>query len=115
MNSKRAVDALSAMAQESRLAIYRLLVKRGPEGFAAGEIAERLGIAGPTLSFHLKALDHADLVTVRREGRFLYYSANFERMNDLVAYLTENCCGQGVTACAPACQPSAATKSRKSA
>lgn len=103
------------MAQESRLAIFRLLVRRGPEGFAAGEIAGRLGISGPTLSFHLKALDHADLVLVRREGRFLYYSANFERMNDLVAYLTENCCGSGAASCAPACQPAAASKPRKTA
>lgn len=115
MNSKRAVSALAALAQESRLAIYRLLVKRGPKGFAAGEIADRLGIAGPTLSFHLKALDHADLVVARREGRFLYYSANFDRMNDLLAFLTENCCGQGTWVCAPACQPTAAGKPRKSA
>lgn len=100
------------MAQESRLAIFRLLVKRGPEGFAAGEIAERLDIAAPTLSFHLKALGHADLVLVRREGRFLYYSANFQRMNDLVAYLTENCCGLGAATCAPACQPAAARPRR---
>lgn len=103
------------MAQESRLAIFRLLVKRGPEGFPAGEIAERLGIAGPTLSFHLKALDHADLVLVRREGRFLYYSANFDRMNDLVSYLTENCCGLGTASCAPACKPAVVNKPRRSA
>jgi DNA-binding transcriptional ArsR family regulator len=115
MKSEQAVEALAAMAQESRLAIFRLLVRRGPEGFAAGEIAGRLGISGPTLSFHLKALGHADLVLVRREGRFLYYSANFERMNDLVTYLTENCCGSGAAACAPACQPAAASKPRRSA
>ena len=115
MNARNAVEALAALAQESRLAVYRLLVKRGPEGFAAGEIAERLDIAGPTLSFHLKALNHADLVLVRREGRFLYYSANFERMNELVAYLTENCCGQGTVAYAPVCQPAVANKPRKSA
>jgi DNA-binding transcriptional ArsR family regulator len=115
MNSKTAVETLAAIAQESRLAIFRLLVKRGPEGFAAGQIAERLDIPSPTLSFHLKALDHAGLVLARREGRFLYYSANFERMNDLVGYLTENCCGLATTGCAPTCPPVASGKSKKSA
>ncbi|MEO8307372.1 MAG: metalloregulator ArsR/SmtB family transcription factor [Pseudomonadota bacterium] len=115
MKSQSAVEALSAMAQESRLAIFRMLVKRGPEGFAAGEIAERLGIPSPNLSFHLKALDQADLVLVRKAGRFIYYSANYDRMNDLVAYLTENCCGLGTANCAPACLPAPAIKQRKSA
>jgi ArsR family transcriptional regulator, arsenate/arsenite/antimonite-responsive transcriptional repressor len=115
MNAQHAVDALGAIAQESRLAIFRLLVKRGPQGYAAGQIAERLGIAGPTLSFHLKSLEHARLVLARRDGRFLYYSANFERMNDLVAYLTENCCGMADTSCSPACPPALVNTSRKSA
>jgi len=97
-----AVTALAALAQESRLSVYRLLVKRGPEGYPAGEIATRLGIPGPTLSFHLKELAQAGLVAARREGRYLHYSASFERMNGLVAYLTENCCGLG-GACEPAC------------
>jgi DNA-binding transcriptional ArsR family regulator len=105
MEESIAVDALAALAQPSRLAIYRLLVKRGPEGFTPGEISEQLDIPGPTLSFHLKELARAGLVSVRRESRFMHYSASFARMNDLVAYLTENCCSLGTTcdvACAPA-------------
>ncbi len=104
MNTIDIVQALAALAQESRLAVYRLLVTRGPEGFPAGEIGARLDIPGPTLSFHLKALAHAGLVSTVKEGRFIYYSANFERMNSLVAYLTENCCTLGkvsATSCAP--------------
>jgi DNA-binding transcriptional ArsR family regulator len=104
MKQKDVIGALAALAQDSRLAIYRLLVKRGPEGYAAGEIGERLQIAGPSLSFHLKELARADLVTARRVGRFIYYSAHFERMNQLVNYLTENCCSQGAE-CAPVCAP----------
>ena len=104
MKQQDVIAALAALAQDSRLAIYRLLVKRGPEGYAAGEIGERLKIAGPSLSFHLKELAHAGLVTARKDGRFIYYSAHFERMNDLVGYLTENCCSQGAV-CAPACAP----------
>jgi ArsR family transcriptional regulator, arsenate/arsenite/antimonite-responsive transcriptional repressor len=92
MKFKDPVEALGALAQDSRLAVYRLLVKRGPQGYPAGEIAERLDIPGPTLSFHLKALAQAKLVTMRKQSRFIYYSANFERMSGLVAYLTENCC-----------------------
>lgn len=115
MNSKDAVESLAALAQDSRLAVYRLLVKRGPEGFAAGELAERLKIPGPTLSFHLKALFQAGLVTTRKESRFIYYSANFERMNDLVGYLTENCCSLG-SDCGTSCAPAApAANRRKSA
>lgn len=114
MNSNDAVKALGSLAQETRLTVYRLLVRRGPEGFAAGEIVEQLGIPGPTLSFHLKALASADLVTVRRQSRFLYYSANFERMNALVRYLTENCCSLGAV-CDPACTPSKARRAMKSA
>ena len=96
MQTAAAIKGLAALAQESRLRIYRLLVQRGPEGIAAGTIAERLGIAGATLSFHLKELAHAGLVTPRQDGRFIYYSANYAAMNGLLAYLTENCCqGQG--------------------
>ena len=105
MKSQDIVSALAALAQDSRLAVYRLLVKRGPEGLAVGEISEKLEIPGPTLSFHLKELAQAGLVTARKESRFVYYAANFERMNALLAYLTENCCGVGAT-CAPACLPS---------
>ena len=104
--NRKAVEALAALAQESRLAIFRLLVQQGPEGLAAGEIADRLGLPGATLSFHLKELAHAQLVAARQAGRFIYYSANYQAMNGLIDYLTRNCC-QGATcdiACAPAAQ-----------
>jgi ArsR family transcriptional regulator, arsenate/arsenite/antimonite-responsive transcriptional repressor len=114
MDSNDVVEALGALAQDSRLAVYRLLVKRGPEGYPAGELGERLDIPGPTLSFHLKALAQADLVTTRKDGRFVYYRANFERMNALVAYLTENCCSLG-SACDTACAPPRAARRRTSA
>lgn len=107
MNQIEAVGALGALAQESRLAVFRLLVKRGPKGHPAGEIGERLAIPGPTLSFHLRTLAQAGLVTTRREGRFIHYAAAFDRMNALVGYLTENCCGRPsgrVPACAPAAE-----------
>ena len=97
------VPTLAALAQETRLAIFRLLVERGPEGMHAGAIAEALGLANPTLSFHLKELTHADLVSARQAGRFIYYSANYRIMNGLVAYLTENCC-RGAS-CDIACGP----------
>jgi len=100
MESKIAVAALAALAQESRLKVYRLLVQAGPEGLAASEIAERLGVPTNTLSFHLKTLSHADLVLARPESRFIYYSANYEQMNALLGFLTENCCGG--RSCAPA-------------
>lgn len=93
METKRAVKALGALAQASRLAIYRLLVSRGPLGLAAGSIGERLDIAPATLSFHLKELDHAGLVTQRQDGRFVIYAANFDEMETLISFLTENCCG----------------------
>jgi ArsR family transcriptional regulator, arsenate/arsenite/antimonite-responsive transcriptional repressor len=93
MEQKTAVEALGALAQDSRLQVYRLLVQAGPEGLAASDIAERLGIPANTLSFHLKTLSHAELVQSRQEGRFIYYSANYERMNALLGFLTENCCG----------------------
>jgi DNA-binding transcriptional ArsR family regulator len=89
---KDAVEALGALAQETRLAVFRLLVQAGPEGVAAGEIALKTGAAAQTLSFHLKELSHASLVTSRQEGRFIFYSANFERMAALMTYLTQNCC-----------------------
>jgi DNA-binding transcriptional ArsR family regulator len=112
MNSVDVVRALSALAQESRLAVFRLLVKRGPEGYSAGEISERLEIPGPTLSFHLKELAQAGLVTPRKASRYIYYAPAFERMNELLGYLTENCCTQGV-ACATACAPGKAAARRQ--
>ncbi|HWP00243.1 MAG TPA: metalloregulator ArsR/SmtB family transcription factor [Methylococcus sp.] len=86
------VKALGALAQATRLMIFRLLVQAGPQGLPAGEIARRLGTPNATLSFHLKELAHAGLVRSRQESRFLYYSANFATMNMLLAFLTENCC-----------------------
>jgi ArsR family transcriptional regulator, arsenate/arsenite/antimonite-responsive transcriptional repressor len=114
MDELHAVEALAALAQDSRLAVFRLLVKRGPEGYAAGEIGERLRIPGPTLSFHLKALAQAGLVAVRKQSRFIYYSANFERMNRLLTYLTDNCCSLG-SICDPACAPARTLKAKRTA
>lgn len=90
-----AVAALGALAQENRLEVFRLLVQAGTDGLAAGEIAERLGIASPTLSFHLAQLRHAGLLHMRRDGRSLIYGANFDGMRALMGFLTENCCGKG--------------------
>lgn len=106
----KAVATLGALSQETRLAIFRLLVEQGPEGLAVGEIADRLELAGATLSFHLKELAHAQLVSARQAGRFIYYSANYRTMNGLIEYLTRNCC-QGAT-CDIACAPAAQRKRR---
>jgi ArsR family transcriptional regulator len=99
MKSNQVVKALSALAQPTRLAIYRLLVEHGPEGLAAGQIAERLKVAPATLSFHFRTLSHAGLVESKQDGRFIYYAANFAVMNGMVDYLTENCCGGNADAC----------------
>jgi ArsR family transcriptional regulator, arsenate/arsenite/antimonite-responsive transcriptional repressor len=101
MDTKSAISSLSALAQETRLAIFRMLVEAGAEGLAAGVIAERLGIPASSLSFHLAELAHAGLIAQRRESRSLIYSANFRAMATLVSYLTENCCGGNLAACAP--------------
>ena len=92
MKSKDAIESLSALAQESRLAVFRMLVKRGPEGYTPTQLGEKLHVSSPTLSFHLKELQRAGLVDVRRDGRFLYYRPNFTHMNQLIGFLTENCC-----------------------
>jgi ArsR family transcriptional regulator len=92
MKTPAAVKALAALAQATRLAIYRLLVQEGPEGLAAGTIAERLDLPAATLSFHLKELANAGMVESRQAGRFVFYSANYDQMNGLLGYLTENCC-----------------------
>jgi ArsR family transcriptional regulator, arsenate/arsenite/antimonite-responsive transcriptional repressor len=113
METGQAVVALEALAQESRLAIYRLLVEAGPTGLAAGSIAERMKLPAPTLSFHLAQLKHGRLIDCRRNGRSLIYSANFQEMNDLVLFLTENCCGTGGGACAPACGTPPPQRKRK--
>jgi len=109
METKTAVNALAALAQDTRLAVYRLLVEAGPAGVPAGGIATRLGIAAPTLSFHLKELAHAGLVEAESQGRFVVYRADFRAMNALVGFLTENCCrasGGCDNECAPAARKS---------
>ncbi len=101
MKIELAVEELAALAQESRLSIFRLLVQAGEEGMAAGVLGEKLGIPPATLSFHLKTLTHAKLIKPRTEGRFVIYSANFTEMNKLIDYLTEHCCAGDATQCAP--------------
>lgn len=101
METQIAVGLLAALAQDSRLAIFRLLVQQGPDGLPVGRIGEQLAIAPATLSFHLKGLSQAGLIDARQEGRFIYYSANFARMNALLAYLTENCCAGAPCAASP--------------
>jgi DNA-binding transcriptional ArsR family regulator len=93
LDTKASLAALSALAQESRLAVFRLLVQAGPAGMAASRIAGHLDIAPSSLSFHLKELSHAGLLASRQDGRFVIYSANVEAMNGLIGFLTENCCG----------------------
>ena len=105
MKSKDAISALSALASESRLAVYRLLVRRGPEGYTPSELAARLNLPAPTLSFHLKGLVQAGLVVSQREARNLFYSPNFERMSALIGFLNENCCSLADAACGTSCEP----------
>jgi DNA-binding transcriptional ArsR family regulator len=104
MDKPSAISALGALAQETRLDAYRLLVTQGPEGLPAGVIADRLRVLPASLTFHLKELQHAGLITQRRLGRQLIYAAEYGAMNQLLAYLTENCCGRGAS-CAPDCNP----------
>ena len=114
MKTRQVIEALGALAHEHRLAIYRLLVERGPEGLSAGVIAERIGLVPSSLTFHVQALQRSGLITQRRVSRQVFYAADFEEMNALVGYLTENCCGQTEGACAQACQPEiSTTKARK--
>jgi ArsR family transcriptional regulator, arsenate/arsenite/antimonite-responsive transcriptional repressor len=99
MEMTQAIEALSALAQETRLQVYRLLVEAGPEGLSAGRIGEELDLAPATLSFHLAHLSRAGLAQSRQEGRFVIYSADFQNMTALLGYLTDNCCGG--QSCAP--------------
>jgi ArsR family transcriptional regulator, arsenate/arsenite/antimonite-responsive transcriptional repressor len=108
MEAGKTVAALAALAHDHRLAAYRLLVERGPDGLPAGQIAARLGLPPSSLTFHLQQLLHAGLVTQRRLSRQLIYAADFAAMNALVAFLTENCCGGA--ACAPVRTPAAVAK-----
>jgi ArsR family transcriptional regulator, arsenate/arsenite/antimonite-responsive transcriptional repressor len=112
MKRREAIGALGALAQETRLDIFRLLVERGPEGLAAGEVGERLSLPSATLSFHLARLKHAGLVDVRRESRSLIYSANYRTMNALLSYLTENCCQGRPEICMPASRLATPTRRR---
>src|SRR5438270_7250943 len=107
MDQNKAVASLGALAQDTRLGLFRLLVTAGAAGLPAGTIAERLGVAPSSLSFHLHQLLHAGLVTQRRLGRQLIYAAEYNAMNELLAYLTQNCCGRGAS-CMPACNPAQA-------
>lgn len=111
METKAAVTALAALAQDSRLAVFRALVQAGPAGLAAGKISELTGIPPSSLSFHLKELSHAGLASSQQAGRFVIYRAEFEAMNNLLGFLTENCCGGNPCSpvCSPACSPSKAS------
>src|ERR1700691_3708305 len=121
MKKSTVIEALGALAQETRLDIFRLLVQSGPGGLAAGDIGERLGLPSPTLSFHLNQLRFAGLINSRRESRSIIYSANFKAMNGLLAYLTENCCGGrpelcnpvAATGCASECAPQQTITTKK--
>jgi len=116
MKKSAVIGALAALAQGTRLDIFRLLVQKGPEGLPAGEIGTRLGQPSPTLSFHLNQLRFAGLVNSRRKSRSIIYSANFKAMTDLLLYLTENCCGGRPELCIPAaaadCGPEAAPQQK---
>lgn len=110
MEKTEALAALAALAQETRLDIYRLLVQTGPDGMPAGHIGDQLGLPSATLAFHLKELKHAGLVTFTRNGRSLIYAAKYPTMNALLSYLTENCCGRGANQFLPTLPPDAALK-----
>lgn len=105
MDSPAVVRALGALAQEHRLAAYRLLVQAGPDGLAAGAVAEKLAVPGSSLSFHLAQLANAGLITQRRQGRSILYAADYAAMNALMGFLTENCCGGATCAGDSACAP----------
>lgn len=105
MESDRVVRALGALAQEHRLAVFRLLVQAGADGMAAGALAQGVGVPASSMSFHLAQLSHAGLVTQRRQGRSLIYAADYAAMGGLMAYLTDNCCGGVACATEAACAP----------
>jgi len=118
MKAVQAIAALGALAHEHRLAVHRLLVQTGPEGLCAGTIAARLKLPPSSLTFHLQHLQRAGLITQQRLSRQLIYAADFAVMNELVGYLTENCCGRQTaceTACAPRVEAKASKKTRRAA
>ncbi len=113
MENADAVAALAALAQDHRLAVFRLLVQAGPEGLPAGQVADALGLAPNTLTFHFDRLRSAGLVAVRRDGRSMIYAAQFEAMNALLGFLTDNCCQGAPEQCAPAvCLPAKPKRSK---
>ena len=109
MRTRQVIEALGALAHEHRLSIFKLLVERGPPGLPAGQIAERVGLVPSSLTFHLQNLERAGLLSRRRESRQLIYSADFGAMNELLGYLTENCCA-GSAQCASGCSPTTAAR-----
>lgn len=109
MDTKTAVSALAALAHESRLAIFRLLIQVGPQGLAASKISEQLNIQPSSLSFHLKELSHAGLAASRQEGRFVIYAAQFDTMNALMAFMSDNCCGGNPCMPVPQCTEDCST------
>jgi ArsR family transcriptional regulator len=115
MKTPAVIEALGALAHEHRLAIYRLLVQRGPEGLPAGAIGQRVGLLPSSLTFHLQNLQRAGLITQRRDSRQLIYSADFSVMNGLVGYLTENCCGNSGAECSPNRAPALPAKAARRA
>jgi DNA-binding transcriptional ArsR family regulator len=115
MKTPQIIEALGALAHEHRLAVYRVLVQRGPEGLPAGSIGQRVGLLPSSLTFHLQTLQRAGLIAQRRESRRLIYSVDFSVMNGLVDYLTENCCGDGNTECEASCAPATTDKVPKRA
>jgi ArsR family transcriptional regulator, arsenate/arsenite/antimonite-responsive transcriptional repressor len=115
MKSPQIIEALGALAHEHRLAVFRLLVERGPAGLPAGRIGEQIGLAPSSLTFHLQNLQRAGLIAQRRESRQLIYSADFPAMNALVGYLTENCCAESGAECSSSCAPAQPAKPVKRA
>jgi DNA-binding transcriptional ArsR family regulator len=104
LEAKQVIAALGALAHETRLAVFRMLVERGPDGMPAGTISDSLGLPPSSLTFHLQQLVHAGLITQRRMSRQVIYATDFAAMNEVMGYLTENCCGSAEI-CAPACRP----------
>src|ERR1700683_1587573 len=115
MKTRQVIDALGALAHEHRRSIFRLLIERGPEGLPAGRIADRVGLVPSSLTFHLQNLQRAGLITQRRASRQLFYSADFTAMNELIGYLTENCCAESGAECAVDCAPARPAKPAKRA